>query len=69
MLGVDGKAGLGDFCLGVLDQLVSQGKVKSNDRVLVFNTSASQKYPESVNIDLPKLDLSQPVDWANLPLA
>ena len=56
-------------CLGVLDQLVSQGKVKSNDRVLVFNTSAAQKYPESVNIDLPKLDLSQPVDWANLPLA
>ena len=56
-------------CLGVLDQLVSQGKVKPNDRVLVFNTSAAQKYPESVNIDLPKLDLSQPVDWANLPLA
>jgi len=56
-------------CLGVLDQLVSQGKVKPNDRVLVFNTGAAQKYPESVNIDLPKLDLSQPVDWASLPLA
>ena len=56
-------------CLGVLDQLVSQGKVKPNDRVLVFNTGAAQKYPESVSIDLPKLDLSQPVDWASLPLA
>ena len=56
-------------CLGVLDQLVSQGKVKPNDRVLVFNTGAAQKYPESVNIDLPKLDLSQPVDWASFPLA
>ena len=55
-------------CLGVLDQLVSQGKVKPNERVLVFNTGAAQKYPESVNIELPKLDLSQPVDWASLPL-
>ena len=57
-------------CFGVLDQLMGQGKIKSKDRVLVFNTGAAQKYPESVNADLPRLDLNQPIEWksfANRP--
>jgi len=53
-------------CLGVLDQLMGQGKVNPKDRVLVFNTGAAQKYPESVKADLPKIDLNQPVDWGAL---
>ena len=53
-------------CLGVQDQLMGQGKVKPKDRVLVFNTGAAQKYPESVKADLPKIDLNQPVDWGAL---
>ena len=53
-------------CLGVLDQLMGQGKVKPKDRVLVFNTGAAQKYPESVKADVPKIDLNQPVDWGAL---
>ena len=56
-------------CLGVLDQLIGQGKIKSKDRVLVFNTGAAQKYPESVSTEVPMLDLSQPVDWMNPPSA
>ena len=53
-------------CLGVLDQLMGQGKVKPKDRVLIFNTGAAQKYPESVNADLPRLDLNQSIDWTEL---
>ena len=53
-------------CLGVLDQLMGQGKIKSNERVLVFNTGAAQKYPESVDVELPRIDMTQPVDWAAL---
>jgi threonine synthase len=53
-------------CLGVLDQLMGQGKVKAKDRVLVFNTGASQKYPECVTAEVPRIDLSEPVDWAAL---
>ena len=53
-------------CLGVLDQLMGQGKIKSNERVLVFNTGAAQKYPESVDVELPRIDMAQPVDWAAL---
>ena len=56
-------------CLGVLDQLIGQGKIKTKDRVLVFNTGAAQKYPESVSTEVPMLNLSQPVDWMNPPSA
>ena len=53
-------------CLGVLDQLMGQGKIQPKDRVLVFNTGAAQKYPESVEAELPRIDMSQPIDWGNL---
>ena len=53
-------------CLGVLDQLMGQGKIKQNDRVLVFNTGAAQKYPECVTAELPRIDMHQPIDWGNL---
>ena len=29
-------------------------------------SGAAQKYPESVNTDLPRLDLNQPIDWTEL---
>ncbi len=54
------------ICLGVLDQLTGQGKIKPKDRVLIFNTGAAQKYPESVSGEVPRLNLSQSVDWGAL---
>ena len=53
-------------CLGVLDQLTAAGRIGKQDRVLVFNTGAAQKYPEAVTADLPQIDLSQPMDWEAL---
>jgi len=53
-------------CLGVLDQLMGEGKVKPTDRVLIFNTGAAQKYPESVTVEVPRIDLNAPVDWGEL---
>ena len=53
-------------CLGVLDQLMGQGKIKPKDRVLIFNTGAAQKYPEAVSMELPRLSLDQPIDWTEL---
>jgi threonine synthase len=53
-------------CLGVLDQLMGEGKVKPTDRVLIFNTGAAQKYPESVTVEVPRIDLNVPVDWREL---
>jgi threonine synthase len=50
-------------CLGVLETLLAEGKIRPDERVLVFNTGASQKYPEAVRETLPRIDCSKPIDW------
>jgi threonine synthase len=50
-------------CLGALDVLLKKGTIKRDDRVLIFNTGAAQKYPEAVNENLPRIDIKQPIDW------
>jgi threonine synthase len=51
-------------CLGVLEQMVSEGAVDPDERIVVFNTGAAQKYLEVIRTDLPLL--RQPVDWQAL---
>jgi threonine synthase len=34
--------------------------------VVVFNTGAAQKYPETVPLDLPRLDRDRPIDYEAL---
>jgi len=53
-------------CLGALEVLLKQGALKPEDRILIFNTGASQKYPEAVQEHLPRIDITQPVDWASI---
>ena len=53
-------------CLGVLEQLVQSGGVGRNERVVVFNTGAAQKYPETVEEQLPAIDLAKPIPWDEL---
>lgn len=50
-------------CLGVLETLLAEGKIRPDERVLVFNTGASQKYPEAVRETLPRIDCAKPIDW------
>ena len=40
--------------------------IKPTDRILIFNTGASQKYPEAVNEQLPRIDIAKPIDWEKL---
>ena len=49
-------------CLGVLEQLIDSGDVGRDERVVVFNTGAAQKYLEVITSELPMLET--PVDWA-----
>lgn len=51
-------------CLGALDVLLQRGTVKPDEKIVVFNTGAAQKYPEAIHETLPRIDLEQPVDWA-----
>ena len=51
-------------CFGALEVLLRRGVVKPHERILVFNTGASQKYPAAVKEHLPRIDIRQPIDWA-----
>jgi threonine synthase len=51
-------------CLGALDVLLRNGTIKPDERVLIFNTGAAQKYPEAVPEKLQRIDIKQRIDWA-----
>jgi threonine synthase len=51
-------------CLAVLEQMVAEGAIDPNERVVVYNTGAAQKYLEVINTGLPQLP--DPVDWSAL---
>ncbi|MDZ4686720.1 MAG: threonine synthase [Planctomycetaceae bacterium] len=51
------------ICLGALAVLREQNAIRSDERVVIFNTGASQKYPEAVDERLPRIDCTQPIDW------
>ena len=50
-------------CLGVLDQLIAKGEIRPDEQVVIFNTSAAQKYPEVIEESLPTIDLRRPIPW------
>ena len=53
-------------CLDCLETLVQKGQVKPDEEVVVFNTGAVQKYPETVPLNLPRLNKDQPIDYTRL---
>ena len=50
-------------CLGAVEKLVHQGWIKPDERVVIFNTGAVQKYVEAITSTLPTIDLQQALDW------
>ena len=52
-------------CVGGLERLIQEGRVSSDERVVIFNTAAGQKYfgDTQTPLDAPRIDLSQPTDW------
>jgi threonine synthase len=55
-------------CIGAAEQLVKQGWIRPDERVVVFNTGAAQKYVEVIRSVVPTLDRTQPIDWGALGL-
>ncbi|HZU36599.1 MAG TPA: threonine synthase [Gemmataceae bacterium] len=53
-------------CFDCLEQLLQAGRITQDDKVVVFNTGAAQKYPEVVPLALPRLDRNQRLDYENL---
>jgi len=53
-------------CLAVLSELVTEGTLAPDARVVVFNTGAAQKYLEVLPHDLPRIAKDQPLDWKRI---
>jgi threonine synthase len=53
-------------CLGALEALLAQRAISPDDRVVVFNTGAAQKYPEAVREELGRIDINEPIDWSRI---
>ncbi len=50
-------------CLGVLADLVEQGKIECSERVVVFNTGAAQKYVECLPRERARVEKGASIDW------
>jgi threonine synthase len=53
-------------CFDCLEQLQTQGLVSADEEIIVFNTGAAQKYPETVLLQLPRIDKNHPVNYEAL---
>ena len=53
-------------CIGALERLTNEGWIRPDEKVVVFNTGAAQKYVEVMRCDLPSIDITQPIDWDRL---
>ena len=53
-------------CVGAIEKLTAEGWIAPHEQVVLFNTGAAQKYVEAIDTDLPRLDISQPVDWERI---
>jgi threonine synthase len=53
-------------CFDCLEQLRATGQVRPDEEIVLFNTGAAQKYPETVPLDLPRVNKDRPVDYAAL---
>lgn len=50
-------------CVGAAKSLREKGWIDANERVVIFNTGASQKYIEALRCELPAIDLAAPIDY------
>jgi threonine synthase len=49
-------------CFDCLEKLRASNAISPDEKVVVFNTGAAQKYVEAVPLDLPRLDKDAPLD-------
>jgi threonine synthase len=52
-----------------LQTLVASGWIGRDERVVVFNTGAAQKYVEALRTTLPRIDHRQSLDWGSIESA
>jgi len=50
-------------CVAAAKMLVDEGWIAPDERVVIFNTGAAQKYVEAMSCDLPRLTKDGPIQW------
>jgi threonine synthase len=53
-------------CIGALEKLRDEKWIGENEQVVIFNTGAAQKYPEAMQVDLPRLPDPAEIDWTRI---
>jgi threonine synthase len=53
-------------CVGAAEVLSNEGWIAPDDRVVLFNCGAAQKYPQTLDLDLPHLAPDASIDWDRL---
>ncbi len=53
-------------CVGALETLAGRGWIRPEERVVIFNTGAAQKYVEAITAALPRLDCKKPLDFSEI---
>jgi threonine synthase len=53
-------------CLSALARLLADGTIRPDENVLIFNTGAGQKYPESVREELGRVDIGRALEWGTM---
>jgi threonine synthase len=55
-------------CVGAMELLAADGWIRPDERVVIFNTGAAQKYSEAMTVDLPRLDKNTAIDWDRIAI-
>ncbi len=53
-------------CVGAAEMLAAGGWIKRDERVVIFNTGAVQKYPEAMAAELPRVNCREAIDWERI---
>jgi threonine synthase len=53
-------------CVCAVETLVAEKWIKPDERVVIFNTGAAQKYLEAIAASAVKLDIKQTIDWSRI---
>ncbi len=50
-------------CVGAAERLSESGWIQPDERVIIYNCGASQKYPDAMRTALRHIDINETVDW------
>jgi threonine synthase len=56
-------------CIGAMEVLTEERWIRPDDRVVVFNCASARKYPDVIDLSLPKLARAADIDWTALQSA